>query len=298
MKVTKILYHRLLSLDQFRFCETHFTTYPRFVANKSAISPFLGGGCGRNFERGIVAVMMLRWLIEFVIFKWVIECVVFRWLIDFGVCDVARGLVAVVILRWLVEFVRRWLVEFVRRRRLKEFVIFRWLITIWVSTIAWLKDGSSHKLSHLEASHELWEYEWHLRNFGIDTFGMSEFCDFWHAKHTPGCWITYIMEQDSLIGGTICTSKKSVSESRTLEILWHSSHIRCEWQKFWHAKHTPNKTHIMEHDSLICGTYCISENRYCWLVTNTCVCAHIVGHDSLIYGTWLFDMWDILHISK
>jgi len=176
MKVKKILYHRLLSLDQFRFCETQFTTYPRFVANKSAISPFLGGGCGRNIERGIVAVVMLRWLIEFVIFKWVTECVVFRWLIDFGVCDVARGLVAVVILRWLVEFVRR--------RRLKEFVIFRWL-TIWVSTIAWLKDESSHKLSHLQASHELWKYEWHVRNFVRNTFGMSEILWFLTCQTYP-----------------------------------------------------------------------------------------------------------------
>jgi len=41
--VTKILYHWILLLDQFRFCETHFTTYQRFVADQSAISPFLGG---------------------------------------------------------------------------------------------------------------------------------------------------------------------------------------------------------------------------------------------------------------
>jgi len=43
MKVTKILYHWFLLLDQFRFCETHFTTYQRFVADQSAISPSLGG---------------------------------------------------------------------------------------------------------------------------------------------------------------------------------------------------------------------------------------------------------------
>ena len=43
IKVTKILYHWFLLLDQFRFCETYFTTYQRFVADQSAISPFLGG---------------------------------------------------------------------------------------------------------------------------------------------------------------------------------------------------------------------------------------------------------------
>jgi len=43
IKVTDILYYWFLLLDQFRFCETHFTTYQRFVTNQSAISPFLGG---------------------------------------------------------------------------------------------------------------------------------------------------------------------------------------------------------------------------------------------------------------
>jgi len=43
IKVTKILYHWSLLMDQFRFCETHFTTYQGFVADQSAISPFLGG---------------------------------------------------------------------------------------------------------------------------------------------------------------------------------------------------------------------------------------------------------------
>jgi len=43
MKVTKLLYQSFLLLDRFRFCETHFTTYLRFVADQSAISPFLGG---------------------------------------------------------------------------------------------------------------------------------------------------------------------------------------------------------------------------------------------------------------
>ena len=43
IKVTKVRYHWLLLLEQFRFCETHFTTYPRFVADQSAMTPFLGG---------------------------------------------------------------------------------------------------------------------------------------------------------------------------------------------------------------------------------------------------------------
>jgi len=39
----------------FRFCETHFTTYQRFVANKSAISPFVKHDasiplCGRHVK--------------------------------------------------------------------------------------------------------------------------------------------------------------------------------------------------------------------------------------------------------
>ena len=41
--MTEILYYWFLLLDQFRFCETHFTTYEWFVAGQSAISPFLGG---------------------------------------------------------------------------------------------------------------------------------------------------------------------------------------------------------------------------------------------------------------
>ena len=43
--MTKILYHWLLLLEQFRFCETYFTTYQRFVADQSANTPSLGGGC-------------------------------------------------------------------------------------------------------------------------------------------------------------------------------------------------------------------------------------------------------------
>ena len=31
------------------FCDTHFTTYQRFVADQSAISPFLGGGIHQLF---------------------------------------------------------------------------------------------------------------------------------------------------------------------------------------------------------------------------------------------------------
>jgi len=34
--VTKILYHWLLLLDQFHFCEAHFTTYQRFVSDQSS----------------------------------------------------------------------------------------------------------------------------------------------------------------------------------------------------------------------------------------------------------------------
>jgi len=37
IKMTKILYRLYYSLDSFHFCETCFTTHPRFVANKSAI---------------------------------------------------------------------------------------------------------------------------------------------------------------------------------------------------------------------------------------------------------------------
>ena len=43
MKVIKILYHWTLLLDWFRYWETHFTTYQRFVHDQSAISPSLGG---------------------------------------------------------------------------------------------------------------------------------------------------------------------------------------------------------------------------------------------------------------
>jgi len=44
IKMTKILCYWYLLFDSFRSCETYFATHPQFVANKSAISPFLGGG--------------------------------------------------------------------------------------------------------------------------------------------------------------------------------------------------------------------------------------------------------------
>ena len=51
--MTKIVYHRFLLLDEFRFCEAHFTTYQRSAANTSAISPFLGGERLGLFFKGI-----------------------------------------------------------------------------------------------------------------------------------------------------------------------------------------------------------------------------------------------------
>jgi len=53
MKVTKILYYWFLLLDSFNFRETYFTTHQRFVANKSAISPFLGGTQERNNKNSV-----------------------------------------------------------------------------------------------------------------------------------------------------------------------------------------------------------------------------------------------------
>jgi len=52
MKVTNILYHWFLLLDQFRFCETHCTTYQRFVGDQSAISPSSGGLVMRILSAG------------------------------------------------------------------------------------------------------------------------------------------------------------------------------------------------------------------------------------------------------
>ena len=44
IRETKILYRWFggFLLDLFRLCETHFTAYQWFMANRSAISPFLG----------------------------------------------------------------------------------------------------------------------------------------------------------------------------------------------------------------------------------------------------------------
>jgi hypothetical protein len=67
IKVTKILYHRFLLLDQFHFCETHFTTYQRFVANKSA--PFLGqkrmGGHSHGYPKGMKAEQKKKRIVQF-----------------------------------------------------------------------------------------------------------------------------------------------------------------------------------------------------------------------------------------
>ena len=41
--MSKLLCHWFVSLDSFRFLRIHFTTHQLFVANTSAISPFLGG---------------------------------------------------------------------------------------------------------------------------------------------------------------------------------------------------------------------------------------------------------------
>jgi len=43
IKLTKILYHWLLSMDSIRFGEAHLLHIKLFVGNKNAISPFLGG---------------------------------------------------------------------------------------------------------------------------------------------------------------------------------------------------------------------------------------------------------------
>jgi len=44
-KMSNILYHLFLFFGLFYFCQTHFVTHQRFVANPSAISPFLGRVC-------------------------------------------------------------------------------------------------------------------------------------------------------------------------------------------------------------------------------------------------------------
>jgi len=44
IQLSNILYHWLLSMASFRFCETYLLHIKPFVVNKSAISPFWGGG--------------------------------------------------------------------------------------------------------------------------------------------------------------------------------------------------------------------------------------------------------------
>jgi len=44
IKLSNILYHWVLSMASFRFCETYLLHIKPFVVNKSAISSFLGGG--------------------------------------------------------------------------------------------------------------------------------------------------------------------------------------------------------------------------------------------------------------
>jgi len=60
----KILYCWLLLLDQFRFCETHFTTYQRFVADQNAISSSLGGivvqHCSRTLLTRCLSLKTMR----------------------------------------------------------------------------------------------------------------------------------------------------------------------------------------------------------------------------------------------
>ena len=54
-----MLYHWFLLLDRFRFCETHFTIYQRFVADQSALSPFLGG---LQKSAIILRSLLIRWI--------------------------------------------------------------------------------------------------------------------------------------------------------------------------------------------------------------------------------------------
>jgi len=58
--VTKILHHQLLSLDQFRFCEAHFTIYQQFVANKSAIFPHPWAVWGQRISETCVVLRGTR----------------------------------------------------------------------------------------------------------------------------------------------------------------------------------------------------------------------------------------------
>ena len=79
--MTKILYDSFLLLDRFRFCETHFTTYQRFVADRSAISPFLGGNMNvfkNEWERTLAWVMVALEVCQISISISIIR--VFQWL--------------------------------------------------------------------------------------------------------------------------------------------------------------------------------------------------------------------------
>ena len=50
IKVTKIFHNSFLLLGPFRFCETHFPTYQRFVADPFAIFAFLCGWAKSNIS--------------------------------------------------------------------------------------------------------------------------------------------------------------------------------------------------------------------------------------------------------
>jgi len=66
------LYHWVLLLDQFRFCETHFTTYQGFVADQSAISPFLGGMFMNVFMIHIDIPMIHIFMMYSILYSWYI----------------------------------------------------------------------------------------------------------------------------------------------------------------------------------------------------------------------------------
>jgi len=54
IKLNNILYHWLLSMPSFRFCETYLLHIKLFVGNQSAISPFLGWYMGCESARQLV----------------------------------------------------------------------------------------------------------------------------------------------------------------------------------------------------------------------------------------------------
>ena len=60
--MTKILFYWLSLLDYFCFLESYFSTNPRFVANKSAIFPFLGGSLQER-EPGMISVCVALFLL-------------------------------------------------------------------------------------------------------------------------------------------------------------------------------------------------------------------------------------------